>query len=216
MASVPTGTTYALATAFAAAKNVTGISNAATAVVSSTAHGYSNGTIVEITSGWGRINKRAFRVAGVTADTFQLEGCNTTNTEFFPNGSSAGTVRKVDTWQPISKILSQNSSGGEARNIQYKYLESEVEFSKNDGFSAVQEQFAIDADEIGQAGYNALVSLTDVQTDTILKKTLKSGSIILTPCTIAINENVIMQDGQINRCNVAVSGNNRITRYATA
>lgn len=216
MASVPTGTTYAIATAFGAPKTVTGISNAATAVVSSTAHGYSNGQIVEITSGWGRINKRAFRVAGVTADTFQLEGCNTTNTEFFPGGSSAGTVRKVDTWQPISKILSQTSSGGEARNIQYKYLESDVEFSKNDGFSAVQEQFAIDADEIGQAGYNALVALTDVQTDTILKKTLKSGSIILTPCTIAINENVIMQDGQINRCNVAVSGNNRITRYASA
>ena len=62
----------------------------------------------------------------------------------------------------------------------------------------------------------ALVALTYVQTDTILKKTLKSGSIILTPCTIAINENVVMQDGQINRCNVAVSGNNRITRYASA
>lgn len=216
MASVPTGTIYSIATAFATAKTVTGISNATTAVVSSTAHGYTNGDIVEITSGWGRINKRAFRVAGVTTDTFQLEGCNTTNTDFFPNGSSAGTVRKVDTWQPVGKILSQSSSGGEPRNINYKYLESDVEYTKNDGFSAVQEQFAIDADEIGQAGYNALVSLTEVQTDTILKKTLKSGSIILTPCTIAINENVIMQDGQLNRCNVAVSGNNRITRYASA
>ena len=214
MASVPTGTIYSVATAFSSAKTVTGISNAATAVVTCTAHGYSNGTIVEITSGWGRINKRAFRVAAATADTFQLEGCNTTNPEFFPNGSSAGSVRKVDTWQQINKILSQNNTGGDPKPINFKYLDSDVEYSKNDGFTAVQEQFAIDADEIGQASYTALVALTEVQSDTILKKTLKSGSIILTPCTLAINENVIMQDGQINRNNVAVSGNNRITRYS--
>jgi hypothetical protein len=79
----------------------------------------------------------------------------------------------------------------------------------------VQESFEIDADEIGGAGYTALQTLTEVQSDTIMKKTLKSGSIILTPCTVALNENVRMQDGQINRNVVSVNANNRPTRYAS-
>ena len=215
MASVPTGTILSLATVFATAKTVTAISNAAEASVSSTAHGYSVGDFVEVTSGWGRLNKRAFRVKSQTADAFVLEGCDTSNTELYPVGSSAGSVRKVTTWQQISKVMKPSNSGGEPKTITFKYLESDVEFSKNDGFTAIQETFDIDADEIGQAGYAALKTLTDVQTDTILKKTLKSGSIILTPCTVAINENVKMQDGQINTCSVAISANNRITRYAS-
>lgn len=214
MATTPTGTILSVATVFASAKTISGISNAAEAVVSSTAHGYSAGDIVEVTSGWGRLNKRAFRVKSPTADTFVLERADTTNTEFFPSGSSAGSVRKVTTWQQLSKIMNPQSSGGDPKPINFKFLESDVEFTKNDGFTAVSENFEMDADEIGQAGYEALKALTDVQTDTILKKTLKSGSLILTPCTVALNENVIMSEGQINKVKLAVSGNNRITRYA--
>ena len=215
MPTVPTGTIYAVATVFASAVSVTSISNATEAVVTATAHGYANGDYVEITTGWGRLNKRAFRVKSVATNTFTLEGANTTNTEFYPSGSSAGSVRKVTTWQQLSKLMNPQTSGGDPKNITYKYLESDVENSKNDGFTAVQESVEIDADEIGSAGYTALQTLTDVQSDTIVKKTLKSGSIILTPCTIALNENVRMQDGQINRCIVSISANNRITRYAS-
>jgi hypothetical protein len=215
MPTVPTGTIYAVATVFASSVTVTSISNATEAVVTATAHGYSNGDYVEITTGWGRLNKRAWRVKSTATNTFVLEGANTTNTEFFPSGSSAGSVRKVTTFQQISKIMNPQSSGGDPKNITYKYLESDVENTKNDGFTAVQESFEIDADEIGGAGYTALQTLTDVQSDTILKKTLKSGSIILVPCTVALNENVRMQDGQINRCVVSISANNRPTRYAS-
>jgi len=216
MASLPTGTIISIATVFAAAKTVTAISNAAEGVVSCTAHGYSAGDIIEITSGWGRLNKRAFKVKTILTDSFALDGASTVSTEFFPVGSSAGTVRKVSTWQQVSKVMNPTSSGGEPKPVPVKYLESDVEFTKNDGFTATQEGFDIDADEIGQAGYEALRSLSDVQTDTIMKKTLKSGSIILTPCTVALNENVQMSDGKINTCKVAISGNNRITRYASA
>lgn len=215
MASVPTGTIFSIATVFATAKTVSAISNLAEGVVSCTAHGFSAGDIVEITSGWGRLNKRAFKVKAPTTDAFALDGANTVNTEFFPSGSSAGSVRKVSTWQQISKIMNPTTSGGDPKPITYKFLESDVEYTKNDGFSATQEGFEIDADEIGQAGYEALKTLTDVQTDTIMKKTMKSGSIILTPCTVALNENVQMADGQINKCKVSISANNRITRYQT-
>lgn len=213
MASVPTGTIYSIATAFATAKTVSTVSNAAEASVGCTAHGYLVGDILQVFSGWGRLNRRAVRVKSVTTDAFVAEGINTLNNEHYPPGSGGGTVRKVTTFQQISKILNQSSSGGEPKNITVKFLESDNEETIFDGFSAVSESFDIDADEFGGAAYAALVALTEVQTDTLLKKTLKSGSVIFTPARIALNENVKMSDGQIMTNGISVNGNGRITRY---
>lgn len=215
MARVPNGTIFSVATVFAAAKTVTGISNASEAVVSSTAHGYSNGDIVEITSGWGRLQKRAFRVKTVLTDSFVLEGADTSNTTLFPPGSGAGTVRKVSTWVQITSVLNPGSSGGEAKKVTYKFLESDVEYSINDGFSAIDRTFDLDADAISSPGYLALRTLTDVQTDTIFRSVAKSGAVTYLPCTITLNEEEKMTDGQIVTVGVAVSGNNRSTRYAS-
>lgn len=215
MATTPTGTLFAIASAFAAAKTVTAISNASEGVVSCAAHGYTNGDLVQVYTGWGRLNRRIAKVKAATTDAFTLDSLNTTNTEFFPSGSSAGTVRKITSWQQISKILNPSASGGDPKNIVVKYVDQEVEESLNDGFTAITEQFEIDADEYGGAGYSAVQTLTDVQTDTVLKKTLRTGNIILTPCRIAINENVKMTDGQILTNMISVNGNGRITRYAS-
>ena len=214
MASVPTGTIFSLATVFAAAKTVTAITNAAEASVSCTAHGYFVGDVVQLYSGWGRLNRRAARVKSSTTDAFVLEGINTTNTEFYPSGSGGGTVRKISTFQQINKILNPSNSGGEAKNITVKFLESDVEENINDGFTAITETFDIDADEFGQASYAALVNLSEVQTDTVLKKTLKSGSTIYTPCRVAFNENVKLADGSIMTNTVSINGNGRLTRYS--
>ena len=196
MATLPSGTIMAVASSFAAAKTVTAISNAAEAVVSCTAHGYSAGDIVQIYSGWGRLNRRAVKVKSPTADTFVAEGIDTTSTEFFPAGSGVGTVRKVSTFTQIPKYLNPSQSGGEPKNV------------------TVAESFEIDADQFGSASYLALRQLSEVQTDTILKKTLKNGATIYTPCKIALNENVKLSDGAIMTNVVSVNGNGRVTRYS--
>jgi len=214
MATLPSGTILSVATAFAAAKTVTGISNAAEAVVSCTAHGYSVGDIVQIYSGWGRLNRRAVKVKSVLADSFVATDIDTTNTEFFPSGSGIGTVRKVTTFTQISKYLNPNSSGGDPKPVTVKFMDEDTETTLNDGFTAVSESFEIDADQFGTSAYNALRTLSDVQTDTLLKKTLKSGGIIYTPCTIALNENVKMGNSSIYTNMVSISGNGRITRYS--
>lgn len=56
MAQVPTGTTFHIASAYGSDKTTTIVTNASEAVVTSAAHGYSNGDVVEVTSGWGRLN----------------------------------------------------------------------------------------------------------------------------------------------------------------
>lgn len=216
MAQVPTGSTFYIASAFAAAKTVTVVTNAAEAVVTAVAHGLSVGDFVEMTSGWGRLNLRAIRVKTVpTVDTFVLEDINTTSTTFFPPGTGIGSVRKVSTFTQITTVMNPASSGGEPKNVNYKFIESDVEYTINDGFSATSYSLDLDADSIGTTGYTALKSLTDVQTNTILKIVTRSGSVMLVPCTVALNESVSFQDGQINKVKASFSGNNRATRYAS-
>ncbi len=214
MAQVPTGSTFYVATAFSPVKTVSSVSNATEAVATSTAHGFSNGDIVEMSSGWGRLHLRAFRVKSVTADTFTLEGADTTNTSFFPTGTGAGSARKVSTFQQVTTVMNPSASGGEPKNVTYKFVESDIEFNINDGFTATSYSMDLDADSIGTAGYTALKALTDVQTNTILKVQTRSGSILFVPCTVALNEAVSFQDGQINRVKASFNGSQRATRYA--
>lgn len=213
MARTPTGSLFSVATVFGAAKVTTIVTNAAAAVVTSVAHGFTNGDAVEITSGWGRLNRRIFEIGSVTADTFVLLGANTTSTEFFPSGSGLGSVRKVTTWQQLTKVMNPSSSGGEPKTVPYKYVDSDVEYSINDGFTATSYTLQLDDDDT-TAGYTALKSLTDVQTDTVLKILLKNGSRIYLPGTVALNDVPSMQDGQIMTMSVQFNGNNRHTRYS--
>lgn len=218
MAQVPTGTTFFIASAYGTAKTTTVVTNSAAlanAVVTAAAHGYANGDIVEITSGWGRLNRRTFRIVSVATNTFELEGADTSNTTFYPPGSGLGSVRKINTFTQITSVMSPQSSGGDPKTVTYKFIESDVEYSINDGFAASSYTMELDADSIGSAGYGALKALTDVQTDTCLRMVTRSGSLVFQPCTVALNEAIRLQDGQINRVNVAFNGNNRLTRYAS-
>lgn len=215
MATAPTGTLIAIAIAFGATKNVTAVTNEAEAKLTITAHGYSAGDIFQIYSGWGRLNRRVARVKSVVSpDQIVAEQIDTSNTDFFPPGSGIGTVRKITTWQQINKYSGLQSNGGDPKNITVKWMDSDVEESLNDGFTAVTESWNIDADQVGQPDYEALRTFTEVQTDTVLKKTLKTGSKVYTPGRVALNENVKFQDGQVNVCPVAWNANGRITRYA--
>lgn len=213
MARLTSGTTFWIASAIAAAKTVDGISNAAEAVVSCTAHGYSVGDVVIIYSAWGRLNKRAFRIKSVLTDSFVLERCNTTNTNFYPTGTGAGTVKEVTTFTQITTVMNPSASGGEAKNVVYRFTESDTEYQINDGFTATGYTLEVDADSIDTAGYIALQDLTEVQTDTVLKAVAKSGAMQLIPGTVAVNDAEQYQDGQIARNRVAFNGNNRVMRY---
>ncbi|MDC8756261.1 phage tail tube protein [Janthinobacterium fluminis] len=214
MAQVPTGTMFFIASAYGPPKVVTGVSNAIEAVVSSPAHGFSAGDIVEHTSGWGRINRRVFRVKAPAADTYVLEGMDTTSIIFYPAGNGAGSVRKIATFTQITTVMNPASTGGEPKTVNFKFMESDAEYSINDGFAASGYTANLDADSIGSPGYAACKALTEVQTDTCLKMVSRSGALILQPCTVALNEAVKFQDGQINQVSVAFNGNNRLTRYA--
>lgn len=96
--------------AIAAAKTITGISKASEAVVSCTAHGYSNGDIVFLlVEGMFQVDARVFRVSGVTTDSFKLESEDSTEFDDF----ISGTVAKVTLGTTITTATTISSSGGD-------------------------------------------------------------------------------------------------------
>tara|TARA_R110000824_G_scaffold352689_1_gene539774 strand:+ start:348 stop:2348 length:2001 start_codon:yes stop_codon:yes gene_type:complete len=78
-------------------KVITGITQASPGVVTSNGHGFSNDDIVRISAvaGMTQLNGNYYTVAGVTTNTFQLSG---TNTSGFGSYSSAGTATKQFGW----------------------------------------------------------------------------------------------------------------------
>lgn len=81
------------------AKTITGITQANPAVVTSVAHGFANGQEVFLKGvvGMTEVNQRNFKVAGVTADTFQLQLMDSTNLNSTGFGAyvSGGTAERV-------------------------------------------------------------------------------------------------------------------------
>ena len=106
----------AMQSALAAAKTITAITKASPGVVSSTAHGYSNGDYLVLTvNGMWQLHGRVFRVCNVATDTFQLEdvsggtGLSTADFDTF----SSGTAQKITFGTSITTATSMNVSGGD-------------------------------------------------------------------------------------------------------
>ncbi|MBK8773087.1 MAG: phage tail protein [Rhizobiales bacterium] len=96
--------------ALAATKTITAITKNTTGVVSSTAHGYSNGDYVLILAqGMYQVNYRVFRVSAVATDSFSLEGEDTTNYGTFVSG----TAQKITFGTSLATLTSINASGGD-------------------------------------------------------------------------------------------------------
>lgn len=106
-----------IASAYGTAKAFTAISNAAEAEASFVADpGFIVGDIVEVSSGWGRLNGRVCRIGSVSGAgpyLCVLEDIDTTSTGNYPAGTGAGTMREITAWTEISQIKSVTTSGGE-------------------------------------------------------------------------------------------------------
>lgn len=81
-------------------KTITGVTQASQAVVTSAAHGYSNGDEVAISSvlGMTELNNRNFKVSDVAANTFKLkymDGATYVNSSAFGSYTSGGIANKI-------------------------------------------------------------------------------------------------------------------------
>lgn len=210
--SLPNGVVLALATAYASSQVVSAVSSASEAVATAAGHTLVNGDLIEFTSGWSKANGRIFRVKGVAAGTFALEGLDTTSATLFPAGSGAGSVRKITGWTQISQVLESTSQGGEQQFANYSFLENDFQSQIPTETSAQSISISV-ADDPALAGFQALKAANGTKVAVGLRATLPSGSVILYNAYVGFDETPSMTKGQVMACKASFSLVNRPVRY---
>lgn len=165
----------AMQSALAAAKTITGITKASTGVVTSAAHGYSNGDYVFLSiQGMHQLNDRVARVASVATDTFQLEGIDTTLFDTF----TSGTAEKITFGTSISTATSVSSSGGGFDMIDITTIHDNSK-KEMPGLPAASTFSFDNIWDVADAGLLAMKTASDAQAKRAFKFTFGSGGQIM-------------------------------------
>lgn len=213
-ASLPNGSTLFIGSAYGSALTVSALTNANPGVATSTAHGLSNGDYVVVTSGWSRLNNRLVRVAGVTANTFELEGINTTDTDIYPASSGVGSVREVTTFTQITQVLQPTSQGGEQQFLAYQFLEDDAQTEIPTTKTAGGFNFSV-ADDPTLTGYIAMAAANDDREARALRVNLANGSKLCYYAYLTLNETPSLTVNELMACQATARFLNKPTRYTT-
>lgn len=212
--TLPNGSTIHIGSAVGSALTVTAATNANPCVMTSTAHGLSNADYVIVTSGWARTTDRVFRVANVTANTFELEGHTTADTTIYAAGSGTGSVKKVTTWTQITQVLSVSSQGGEQEFAEYQPLEGDRKVR----IPTVKSGGSLDI-EVGDdptlAGFIAAAAANDDRVARALRVTNANTSKSLFYSYVSADKVPQMQVNEVQRARISLSHLNEATRYTS-
>jgi hypothetical protein len=159
----------------AAAKTITGITNANPGVVTSTAHGYAYGDIIYISGvvGTTEVNDRAYVAYSATsptpANTFQLRGVNTTNYTAYTSGGSAFKV----TTTKVGEVTNITIGGGGSQQIDVTNLESDAieQLAGLPNLGTIGIDITLNHTDTGQAAYRDLFDATTPKVITIATAT---------------------------------------------
>lgn len=210
--ALPNGSTFQVGATYGAPISVTSISNAAEAVVTTANNTYAVNDIVELTTGWSRLNGRAFRVKAATATTVTLEAINTTSTVLYPVGSSSGSIRKVMTWVEIPQITTVEFSGGDQSMLDVQFLADDFQRQIPTVKSAISMTLTV-ADDPAQAFVPVVRSADELRTLQVARLNLVSGGMILYPAYITMSNTPTVSVNELlaNTITLAVQGTP--TRY---
>lgn len=171
----------AMQSAIAAAKTITGITKASPGVVSSTAHGYSNGDYVFIEAqGMWQINGRVFRVCSVATDSFGLEDVSSgtgISTAAFDTFSS-GYAYKLTFGTSIATATSMQASGGNFAMIDTTTIHGNQK-SQVPGLPDAMSMTFDNLWDPTDAGQAAMKSASDAQAKRAFKFTFGTGGKIM-------------------------------------
>lgn len=214
--ALPNGGTFAIASAYATRVTVTDITNASPAVATtSVAHSLAIGDIVEITSGWSKLNSKLVRVLTVpTTTTLTLEGIDTTSVTLYPAGSGGGSLRKVSTFVQLQQILGTATQGGEQQFATYQFLEADQESQIPTTKSAQSLTLTI-ADDPTLPGYIQAKAANDDRNVRAVRFRLSNGSSIYYNGYVTINETPSTTANEVMSVQATISLAGTPTRYAT-
>ena len=162
----------AMQSALGANKTISAITKASPAVATSTSHGLANGDIVILSvQGMWQVDTRTVRVANVTANTFELEGIDSTLYDTF----SAGTANAITFGTTFSTIGDLSTSGGDFEMIDVTTIHDNVKKSIPGSASQVEVSGNMNWDP-ADLGQIALKTASDARSMRAFKITFSDGA----------------------------------------
>lgn len=211
--SLPNGALVAIASGYGASKTMSAVTNANPGVATfATGHGFSTGSIIEVTSGWSRLTEKVVKLGTVSGDTAPLAGIDTSLTSIYPTGGGIGSARLITGWTQLSQILTSGSSGGEQQFLEYQFLESDAQKKIPTFKSASGLTFSI-ADDATQAGYILAATANDDRLPRAVSITLPSGSVIYYNAYISMNKTPSLTVNELMAVEVTLSLLAEVVRY---
>ncbi|API74699.1 phage tail protein [Ralstonia pseudosolanacearum] len=213
---LPNGTTFAIAASYGPDKAFTAITNAKPAKLSSVAHGFAKGAILEVSSGWSRLDGRVARADAVTADAFALEGIDTTDTGAYPAGTGIGSARLVVAFQQISQVLQSAASGGDQQFYNYSFLEDTGDEKQIPTIRSARSYTLTIADDPALAHYALLEAADEDREPRAVQMKLPGGSPIYFRAYVSFSKVPTTTKNEAMAITVTLSLTGEVTRYAGA
>lgn len=208
----PEGSRFQFATTFAAAKTISALSNANPAVATSTSHGYTTDDEILLTSGWEDANGSIYKVTTIDANSFSIQGLNTTSTTLFPAGTGIGSAQEVSSFTDIPQVLTISSGGGDARYTDVQLLASRNAIKIPTGFNATTTTLTL-AHDPSLAAYQAMIDISRTN-ELVGFKVIGSGGTEYGYGYMSVSEMPTRSANQVNSVSVAISYLGRAITYS--
>lgn len=169
------GVKVEIAATYAANKAVTAVTQAATGVATSTSHGLANDTVGYWSSvvGMVQLEDQATRVKNTAANTFDLQGLNTTNYSAF----TSGNFTPVATWSTLGEATSYDLGGGASDKLDVTTLLDVVK-KEEMGLLPVQSvSMNIIAQDAPSAAMQLIEAAVQAQSKVTVRITLPTGAV---------------------------------------
>lgn len=217
-----TGLVLAAVSTCATAVNMTAITNASEAVATLQAgHGVLVGDLLEMTSGWGRLNGRLVRAKTVATNDVTLEGVNTTSTVNYPagagTGAGTGTVRRANASTGLinmSQIKLISTSGGELAFEDVTAVDDVVARQITTIRSPVQLQITI-FDDPTLAWYATLLAADEAGTPLGFRMGFPNGSKLLFNAYVSVARVPTIEANMSLKTNISLAFSGDPIRYPT-
>ena len=212
--SLPNGAVISIASGYGPVKAMSALTNATEGVATLEAsHGVVENDILEITSGWSKLNGRIARADSVATNDVTLEDINTSSTIRFPAGSGIGSVREISGWTQIAQVLETNSSGGDQNFTEYGFLEDDTR--RQIPTDKSPEAFTVTiADDPTLAAYPLLSAADEDRVPRAVRIQLPNGSAIYWNAFVTLKKTPSLTKNEVMAVTATMSLTAEVTRYA--
>lgn len=210
---LPDGTTLDVAATYGASKTMSAVTNANPGVATlASSHGVATSDIIEVTSGWPRLNGRVVKAGTVSVNSVPLTGIDTSSTTVYPAGSGTGTIREILTWQRLQWVYNLQTQGGDQQFTTHSPLESFDDYQLPTSRSPQSLSFEL-GDDPTLPHFAIMETADEARTNIALRANLPNGSIIYYNGILTLARTPTLSKGQVMVRRATFSLQGLSTRY---